>query len=265
MRQSFAAAALVFALLTPAPSAAQSTPNATPAAPSATPSPTEDEAQRLNAEVLELYRKGDYGKAQPLAERVLALRRQAHGGEHPLVGAALFNLAKIYAARGKKKEARETYLASVAVLERGGAATEAALVGALEGYLCLLVEAGERAESLAVQKRLYKLDNGFEYDESTKRPGKNIEAGGIMTGSKVLSPAPTYLAEAKQRRITGRVVFKISVDETGAVTGVKVLCGHPLLVQGSEQSIRTSRYQPPLVAGRPAKVTGVQIYNFTMN
>lgn len=58
--------------------------------------------------------------------------------------------------------------------------------------------------------------------------------------------------------------MKITVDEAGRVAALKTLCGHSLLVKGAEQSMSAARYAPAVVAGRPARVTGVAIYNFAI-
>lgn len=83
-----------------------------------------------------------------------------------------------------------------------------------------------------------------------------------MIAKIVKLPRPTYLAEAKQAGVSGSVVFKITVDETGKVVSVKALSGHPLLVKGAEQSIQQAQYKPTVVSGQPVKVMGIAIYNF---
>ncbi len=87
---------------------------------------------------------------------------------------------------------------------------------------------------------------------------------GLLIGKIVHMPRPDYLPEAKQAGISGSVVFKITVDETGKVIAVKSLCGHPLLVKGAEASITQARYKPTIIAGQPVKVIGFAIYNFVI-
>jgi TonB family protein len=84
------------------------------------------EAERLNAEVLRLYRAGQYDEALPLARRVLEIREKAAaGGEDMAVASALNNLAAIHARKGKSEEAERFLRRSLAIAEkRVGAESE---------------------------------------------------------------------------------------------------------------------------------------------
>lgn len=115
-----------------------------------------------------------------------------------------------------------------------------------------------------MQKRIYKLDNKFDFTETGKQITKNMEMAGLSSGSGIDLPAPTYLQSAKAQGISGSVLYKVNTDEKGEVTNVKTLCGHPLLVQGSEGAIRRAKYKPTVVAGSAVKVTFIAIYNFVL-
>src|ERR1044071_6091977 len=80
------------------------------------------EADRLNAEVLRLFREGKYEEARPAAERVLELREKALGGEDLKVAYALVNLANIRLRGGGQKEAEPLLERALAVAEKRGAA-----------------------------------------------------------------------------------------------------------------------------------------------
>lgn len=223
------------------------------------------EAERLNAQVSSLFNDRKYDKALPLAERVLAIREQALGPNHPLVASALRNLAEILFAKGKRKEAVSTYERYVGIAEQAFGENSPSLTEPLNHYVCLLTFSGQTFEALEIQKRLYKIENGFDYDESSTKVDKaRLAGGGLMLGKLIGSPAPIYPAEAKSARITGSVVMKITVDETGKVIAVNTLCGHPLLAKGAEESIRRARYKPTLIGGKPVTVTGVARYNFVL-
>src|SRR3712207_1762494 len=73
------------------------------------------EADRLNAQVVNLYGERKYDEALPLAERVLSIREKALGPEHELVAGALRNLAELQLAKRKAKEAEATYQRYVSV------------------------------------------------------------------------------------------------------------------------------------------------------
>lgn len=212
-------------------------------------SPELVEANRLNAEVIAFYEQGKYDKAQPLAERVLMLREKSLGGEHLLVADALRNLAAVYLANGKNKEAKAAYLRSIAISEKNLGEDNPGMVKILNRYICFLSTLGQSDEMAEVRKRLYKLNNGLEYDKSN-RP--------------ISLAKPAYLAEAKAKRITGSVIAEVVIDETGKVISVKILCGHPLLVKGAEPAIWKGQYRPLTVAGKPARYVDIVTYNFAL-
>jgi TonB family protein len=87
---------------------------------------------------------------------------------------------------------------------------------------------------------------------------------GLMKGKVINMAQPVYPLEAKRSHIAGSVIFKITVDEAGQVSAVKTLCGPPLLVKSAESSIRQTQMEATIVAGKPVKITGIIIYNFTL-
>jgi tetratricopeptide (TPR) repeat protein len=61
---------------------------------------------------------GEYGRAQPIAERQLALVEQFNDPDHPEVGAALTNVALCLEGQGKHSEALSLYERHLAINER---------------------------------------------------------------------------------------------------------------------------------------------------
>jgi tetratricopeptide (TPR) repeat protein len=255
MTQVLAFMILISNLLTPSPAGAQSRFNRWIAGQRDDTSQTSEQspdlvkANRLNAEVIALYEQGKYDKALPLAERVVTLREKHLGEDHLLVADALRNLAAVYLAKGKNKEAKSSYLRSIAISEKNLGKDNPELVKILNRYICFLSTTGQGDEIADVRKRLYKLNNGFEYDKSN-RP--------------ISLAKPVYLPEAKAKRITGSVIAEVAIDETGKVIAVKVLCGHPLLVQGAEPAIWKGQYRPLMVAGKPVRYVDIVTYNFAL-
>ncbi|MEN9244706.1 MAG: tetratricopeptide repeat protein, partial [Gloeomargarita sp. DG02_5_bins_242] len=76
------------------------------------------EAERLNQQVIELYERGRYAEALPLAQRSLAIREQALGKDHPSVATSLNNLAALYRAQGNYGAALPLYQRSLAIYEQ---------------------------------------------------------------------------------------------------------------------------------------------------
>lgn len=228
-------------------------------------SPELAEAEQLSVQLLSLYKERKYDKALPLAERVLAIRERVLGPNHPLVARALRSLSEILYAKGKRKEALSTYERYIGIAEKAYVDDRPRLVDAFDRYVCMLAFSGQPSESLEVQKRLYKIENEFDYDESDTKVNKaRLAGGGLMQGRLIHSPAPYYPAEAKSARISGSVIMKITVDETGRVVAVNTLCGHSLLAKAAEESISKSLYMPTLVNGKPVKVTGIVRYTFVL-
>ncbi|WP_438035773.1 CHAT domain-containing protein [Sorangium sp. So ce204] len=86
---------------------------------SATPSADAlEEAARLNRDVEALYRQGRFDAAIPVAERVLGIRENALGREHPAVATALNNLAVLYRAKGDYARAEPLYRRALAIQEK---------------------------------------------------------------------------------------------------------------------------------------------------
>jgi len=77
-----------------------------------------DDADALNALVVELYDEGKYAEAIPIAKRVLTIREKALGLEHPEVAAALNSLAKLYHSQGRYAEAESLYKRSLSIREK---------------------------------------------------------------------------------------------------------------------------------------------------
>ena len=77
-----------------------------------------DEAAALNAEVVRLYQAGKYAEATEIAKRVLTIREEALGPEHPNVGTALNNLGELYRAQGRLAEVEPLYRRSLAIYEK---------------------------------------------------------------------------------------------------------------------------------------------------
>lgn len=137
------------------------------AAPSASAAPgagqgDDAEADRLNAEVIKLYREGKYDEALPAARRVLELREREPGGGGLKLSFALTNLANILARKGLNREAEPLFTRALAEAGKGGAG-ETDFAADLQAQLGLLnVEAGRYREAesflqraLDIREKLY--------------------------------------------------------------------------------------------------------------
>ena len=214
-------------------------------------SPEMTEADELSVQVIALYKEGKYDAALPLAQRALELREKAVGPDHLLTSDASANLAMIYLAKAKRKEAKPYFEKAISIREKDPGADKTVAVHLLERYVCLLAEEGEKDQTVEVRKRLFKLNNGFDYDKSLH--------------TAVSLPAPRYPMEARPKKLSGTVVAKVTIDETGKVSEAKALCGDPLLVKGIGGAVWNARFKPPTASGRPIKLIDLVIYNFVAN
>lgn len=90
-----------------------------------------------------------------------------------------------------------------------------------------------------------------------------IQVGGAVKKPEPLhQPPPRYTEVARRANVQGVVVLQAVIDERGNVTDVRVLRGLPMgLEQAAIDAVRTWRYRPATLHGRPMKV----YFNLTVN
>lgn len=93
-------------------------------------------------------------------------------------------------------------------------------------------------------------------------PKKLSVAGGVLNGRAKSLPVPSYPETARRMRVAGTVVVEVTVDESGRVSEARAASGPGLLRQAAVDAARQARFQPPVVAGQPARLTGVINYTF---
>jgi TonB family protein len=62
--------------------------------------------------------------------------------------------------------------------------------------------------------------------------------------------------------ITGSVVTKLTVAETGTVINVQVLCGNPGLAKAAAAAASGVRFKPASIAGKPIQFFDIITYRF---
>lgn len=96
----------------------------------------------------------------------------------------------------------------------------------------------------------------------TKPPRPTVVSGGVVNGSAISLPKPSYPQIAKAAGVRGQVSVQVLIDETGKVLSATVISGHPLLRQTSQQAAMQAKFKPTLLSNVPVKVSGVINYNF---
>ena len=62
--------------------------------------------------------QGNFGAAEPLFERALAIQEKALGPDHPRVGRALINLARLYEAQDSLSAAEAILYRSIEIMQK---------------------------------------------------------------------------------------------------------------------------------------------------
>jgi TonB family protein len=87
---------------------------------------------------------------------------------------------------------------------------------------------------------------------------------GILNGKAISLPKPSYPAIARAAHASGNVAVEILIDERGCVQSARAQGGHPLLQAAAVQAARQACFAPTRLSGKPARVTGILSYNFTV-
>lgn len=93
-------------------------------------------------------------------------------------------------------------------------------------------------------------------------PAAKLE-GGILNSKAKSLPVPVYPAKAKGAHAEGKVEVRVVVDETGKVVWALAVSGHPSLQEAAEDAAYRTEFEPITFQGKPVKVKGVLLYNFT--
>lgn len=100
--------------------------------------------------------------------------------------------------------------------------------------------------------------------QPSEPPKKLTVAGGVLNSRAKSLPVPAYPETARRMRVVGTVVVEVTVDESGRVSEARAVSGPAFLRQAAVDAARQARFQPPLVAGQPARLTGVLNYSFIL-
>jgi TonB family protein len=111
-------------------------------------------------------------------------------------------------------------------------------------------------EQKSKQKNSVNSEPGYEATPSSI-------VGGVLNGKAVSLPKPSYPAAAKSSGAKGAVWVQVEVGENGNVVSATANSGDPLLLRAAEEAARRARFSPTLVNGKPVRVTGILVYNFT--
>jgi len=101
---------------------------------------------------------------------------------------------------------------------------------------------------------------GHVFANGTK-PKVNVEAlsrvnlsSGVTSGMLIKKTTPIYPAIAKTARVSGTVVMQATINRFGALENIRVLSGPAMLQQSALDAVKSWRYKPYLLDGKPVEV-----------
>jgi|SRR5215213_3241046 len=89
-------------------------------------------------------------------------------------------------------------------------------------------------------------------------------SGGVLNGTAVYLPPPTYPEAAKRMRTQGVVTVDVILDETGKVVAANASSGPSMLRDAAVQAALKAKFSPTKLSGQPVKVSGVINYKFAL-
>ena len=89
-------------------------------------------------------------------------------------------------------------------------------------------------------------------------------SGGVLNGTAVFLPPPTYPDAAKRMRTQGVVTVEVILDETGKVVAANASAGPAILREAAVQAALKAKFSPTKLSGQPVKVSGVINYKFAL-
>ena len=96
------------------------------------------------------------------------------------------------------------------------------------------------------------------------RPILKPISGGVLNGTAITLPQPTYPEPAKRSRVQGIVSVDVVLDESGKVISANASSGPAMLRDAAVQAALKARFSPTKLSGQPVKVSGVINYKFTL-
>lgn len=197
------------------------------------------------------YQTGDSAAAEATYNRTLALREKGFGPKSVQVGHTLYALGEFYRTKGDVEQAAVNYRRALNIFGENSNSLSADYERTSEGFVCLAYERNKPE----IFKEIEQIRKRF--DPYLYHP---LE---VLNGKALSLPRPDYPDEARIRHLSGNVVVKVEINETGGVINAVDMCGGPpYLSQSSVAAARKARFSPTLLHGVPVKVNGIIQYRF---
>lgn len=122
-----------------------------------------------------------------------------------------------------------------------------------------------RIQSVSANQQVPLVDLGSEPPPSPgPKPILKPVSGGVLNGTALVLPPPTYPEAAKRMRTQGVVSVDVILDETGKVVAANASSGPAMLREAAVQAALKAKFSPTKLSGQPVKVSGVINYKFSL-
>lgn len=123
-----------------------------------------------------------------------------------------------------------------------------------------------KIQSVSASQQIPLVDLGSEPPPSPgPKPILKPVSGGVLNGTAISLPPPTYPEAAKRMRAQGVVSVDVILDETGKVVAANASSGPAMLRDAAVQAALKARFSPTKLSGQPVKVAGVINYKFALS
>lgn len=103
---------------------------------------------------------------------------------------------------------------------------------------------------------------GDSNTDNRPRPAGPVESGDL-NDKAIDKPKAIYPGDARKKNVTGQVIVRVIIAETGTVLSVDVVSGPKELWMAAIEAARKARFKPTLIGGSAVKITGTLTYDFT--
>lgn len=124
------------------------------------------------------------------------------------------------------------------------------------------VEVGTARSNANLQTPVVQLD---AEPPPAPRPILKPVSGGVLNGTALSLPSPSYPETARRLRVSGLVSVEVVVDETGKVISAVATSGPAALRDVAVQAALKARFSPTKLSGQPVKVSGLINYKFSLS
>lgn len=210
----------------------------------------------------------EYDKAEEQYRRVVAVREKGAGQNSKSVAVLWLKLGYLAQLKRKETDAIENYDRALDIYESLTQPLSEADIKMLESYECATTVLKRSDGSPATHSRLASLLNTprnispFEHKSKIK---ENNLTTGVLNGTAIRKPVPSYPAEAKRDRASGTILVAVVIDPRGKVISATPKCGgHPALQRSAVEAARGWVFAPKLLSGQSVEVKGSIVFTFTL-